>query len=235
MSESKGARGDGRELEPNPDNVYNIHKLSRELLIRVFSLLPFHQRHETIPLVCRKWAQLTSVPCEFSFMTFVISFVASLSSRCSQVSCQTERMSESDLASSVCRSVMGASLHRYLHAAILTIPVILSVRFMQLLNALIFIVLRAQPVSSHPLKVLPLMQIHSCMSMTTPPAQAQLSVMTGWLCTGPTCCSGLVYVRHGFVLWRSGTSAKISQINMTVLQVCVVCLSKEAHHTGPFF
>ena len=66
MSESKRSRGSGsgRELEPSTDNVYNVNKLSRELLIRVFSWLPFHQRHETIPLVCRKWAQLTSVPCK---------------------------------------------------------------------------------------------------------------------------------------------------------------------------
>ena len=64
MSESKKTRGEGRELSSGQDAVYNVNKLSRELLIRVFGWLPFHQRHETIPLVCRKWAELTSVPCK---------------------------------------------------------------------------------------------------------------------------------------------------------------------------
>lgn len=64
------ARKRSRGLEPAEHSVsgdaatYNVNKLSRELLIRVFGWLPFHQRHETIPLVCRKWAELTSVPCE---------------------------------------------------------------------------------------------------------------------------------------------------------------------------
>ena len=58
---AKKSRGSG----PNEDPViFNVNKLSRELLIRVFGWLPFHQRHETIPLVCRKWAELTSVPCK---------------------------------------------------------------------------------------------------------------------------------------------------------------------------
>lgn len=63
MSESKRPRSEGLELSSGQDTVYNVNKLSRELLIRVFGWLPFHQRHETIPLVCRKWAELTSVPC----------------------------------------------------------------------------------------------------------------------------------------------------------------------------
>lgn len=64
MSESKKPRGEGRELSSGHEAVYNVNKLSRELLIRVFGWLPFHQRHETIPLVCRKWAELTLVPCK---------------------------------------------------------------------------------------------------------------------------------------------------------------------------
>ena len=65
-STAKKSRGSG----PNDEVVsgeavtFNVNKLSRELLIRVFGWLPFHQRHETIPLVCRKWAELTSVPCK---------------------------------------------------------------------------------------------------------------------------------------------------------------------------
>ena len=63
----KKFRGSGPIEEPVSGKpvTYNVNKLSRELLIRVFGWLPFHQRHETIPLVCRKWAELTSVPCKF--------------------------------------------------------------------------------------------------------------------------------------------------------------------------
>ena len=51
--------------------TYNVNALSRELLIRVFGWLPFQQRHENIPLVCRKWAELTSVPCKsLSYFVF---------------------------------------------------------------------------------------------------------------------------------------------------------------------
>ncbi|KAL3135740.1 hypothetical protein ABBQ38_006209 [Trebouxia sp. C0009 RCD-2024] len=65
MSTAKKSRGSGRNDESTSGEavVFNVNKLSRELLIRVFGWLPFHQRHETIPLVCRKWAELTSVPC----------------------------------------------------------------------------------------------------------------------------------------------------------------------------
>lgn len=67
MSTAKKSRGSGRNDESTSGEavVFNVNKLSRELLIRVFGWLPFHQRHETIPLVCRKWAELTSVPCKF--------------------------------------------------------------------------------------------------------------------------------------------------------------------------
>ena len=65
-SAAKKARGSDPNEKPVSAKpvTYNVNKLSRELLIRVFGWLPFHQRHETIPLVCRKWAELTSVPCK---------------------------------------------------------------------------------------------------------------------------------------------------------------------------
>lgn len=65
-SAAKKSRGSGPNEEPVAEEpvIFNVNKLSRELLIRVFGWLPFHQRHETIPLVCRKWAELTSVPCK---------------------------------------------------------------------------------------------------------------------------------------------------------------------------
>lgn len=65
-SAAKKSRGSGPNEQPVSGEpvIYNVNKLSRELVIRVFGWLPFHQRHETIPLVCRKWAELTSVPCK---------------------------------------------------------------------------------------------------------------------------------------------------------------------------